>query len=416
MKSNPSKLSKPANQNLKIHNHYFTITRSHPGIVVSLTCTTYRYSTLRGISLILLFTFLLAETKSQNLVANPGFEDINNCTEYHSDCGIEAWFNIPPVNTLVKYRAAPVPVLGHNFLVLPIENILEKPVNRGVVYTMLLCPLMAGKRYKFSFFLNTSGRKFYHLDFCFLSTEPNIPGFRPTDLVPAFSITDKDLDTDFKLGWKIIEHEFIAAGDDNFLVIGNFSTEKIPYVQKDAMNSLGDVLCFIDELVLKAVDPVPLCNNYAKRQEELYEQNYRHTEFVKVQKETPVPKEDQFITDTIIIPAVLFKTNSAAVKMDFYKMLDSICKKFQTQNISRIEITGHTDNTGTPQRNEQLSRERAEAIKQYISKQLPLLEPLMAAQGKASSFPVADNTTTEGRQQNRRVEIVVTRLNKAGAH
>ncbi|MBS1734324.1 MAG: OmpA family protein [Bacteroidetes bacterium] len=350
--------------------------------------------------------------RAQNLVANPGFEDINNCTEYHSDCGIEAWFNIPPVNTLVKYKAAPVPVLGHNFLVLPVENVYEKPGNRGVVYTMLRCPLSAGRKYKISFFINSSGRKFYHLDFCFLESDPNKPGFKPTNLIPSFSITEPDLETEYKLGWKIVEREFMATANDNYLVIGNFSPEKMAYEQKDMMNRLGDVLYFIDEMSVKAIDPVPLCSDYDKRQAELYKQDYRHTEFVSVEKEIPLQEKNELVNDTIIIPAVLFKTNSSELRQSFYNMLDSICEKLKTKTISNIYITGHTDNTGTQQINEQLSLARANSIRRYIATKIPELDPIITTSGKASMEPVADNKTSEGRQQNRRVQIIVTRLNK----
>ena len=65
------------------------------------------------------------------MLANPGFEDLNHCTEYQADCGIEAWFNIPAKPTLVKGIAVPRPVIGHNLLLVPVENLIEKARNRS---------------------------------------------------------------------------------------------------------------------------------------------------------------------------------------------------------------------------------------------------------------------------------------------
>ena len=50
--------------------------------------------------------FVFHNAPCQNLFANPGFEDVNNCVEYRTDCAPEAWFNIPAVNYAVKGRFA----------------------------------------------------------------------------------------------------------------------------------------------------------------------------------------------------------------------------------------------------------------------------------------------------------------------
>ncbi|MBV6652941.1 MAG: OmpA family protein [Mameliella sp.] len=69
-----------------------------------------------------------------------------------------------------------------------------------------------------------------------------------------------------------------------------------------------------------------------------------------------------------------------------------------------VQLTGHTDNTGSPARNHKLGLARAEAIKDLlVSKGVPAAQLLTASEG--GSLPVASNDTEEGKDQNRRVEV-----------
>jgi len=73
----------------------------------------------------------------------------------------------------------------------------------------------------------------------------------------------------------------------------------------------------------------------------------------------------------------------------------------------KFKIEGHTDSTGSDQTNQELSTKRAIAVRDYlIGQKVPASS--IDAEGLASSRPVADNSTTEGRARNRRVEIVIT--------
>jgi outer membrane protein OmpA-like peptidoglycan-associated protein len=72
-----------------------------------------------------------------------------------------------------------------------------------------------------------------------------------------------------------------------------------------------------------------------------------------------------------------------------------------------LEVEGHTDSTGSDELNQRLSEQRAETVRTYLISQ-GLSERNMTARGFGKSSPVADNNTAVGRQQNRRVEIVVS--------
>ncbi|WP_033851605.1 OmpA family protein, partial [Yersinia wautersii] len=70
-----------------------------------------------------------------------------------------------------------------------------------------------------------------------------------------------------------------------------------------------------------------------------------------------------------------------------------------------IVVSGHTDNTGDPQRNQALSLQRAEAVRDWMRDTGNIPQSCFAVQGYGESRPVAPNDTAEGRARNRRVEI-----------
>jgi outer membrane protein OmpA-like peptidoglycan-associated protein len=101
-----------------------------------------------------------------------------------------------------------------------------------------------------------------------------------------------------------------------------------------------------------------------------------------------------------------FDTNSAEIKGGFYTTLDKIAEVVNRYGKTTLTVVGYTDNTGSAQYNQQLSERRAEAVKQAFLNRGVHPERL-AAVGKGMSEPRASNDTPEGRQLNRRVEIIV---------
>ena len=72
----------------------------------------------------------------------------------------------------------------------------------------------------------------------------------------------------------------------------------------------------------------------------------------------------------------------------------------------RLQVEGHTDNIGTDEFNQQLSERRAGSVQAFLVEQGVRMESV-TAQGYGKILPVASNQTAEGRQRNRRVELVV---------
>ena len=104
--------------------------------------------------------------------------------------------------------------------------------------------------------------------------------------------------------------------------------------------------------------------------------------------------------------AVTFRTNSAVLSPEAKSQLDSFAAKANTSKAYMIEIAGHTDSTGSDTKNFRLSQQRAEAVIHYLAIQHKIpLRRFVTPMGYGKTEAVADNTTADGRAQNRRVEV-----------
>jgi outer membrane protein OmpA-like peptidoglycan-associated protein len=102
---------------------------------------------------------------------------------------------------------------------------------------------------------------------------------------------------------------------------------------------------------------------------------------------------------------VLFKTGKSDLKPAAMAKLDQIAEALKGKE-QPVVVYGYTDSVGTRDTNLTLSQNRAHSVRDYlVSKGVP--QDLVTAQGKGPDEPVADNSSLEGRAQNRRVEIVV---------
>ena len=103
---------------------------------------------------------------------------------------------------------------------------------------------------------------------------------------------------------------------------------------------------------------------------------------------------------------IQFETGSSIIEPDSYSQLDEILKSAVVAEGLKVGVYGHTDNTGDADGNQRLSEERANSVKSYlISKGLPTNR--IEAKGLGQTQPIADNKTTSGKAQNRRVQIVL---------
>ncbi|HEX5788436.1 MAG TPA: OmpA family protein [Woeseiaceae bacterium] len=106
---------------------------------------------------------------------------------------------------------------------------------------------------------------------------------------------------------------------------------------------------------------------------------------------------------------ITFATNSSDLSADFYPVLNSVTKVLNEFNKTVVEVAGHTDSRGSDAYNQSLSERRANSVAAYLRSQNVIQERLITL-GLGESRPVADNSTPEGQQANRRVELTLVPL------
>ncbi len=106
---------------------------------------------------------------------------------------------------------------------------------------------------------------------------------------------------------------------------------------------------------------------------------------------------------------ISFAINRADIRADFQPILNSFAQSLQSHQSTRVDIIGHTDNTGSDQINNPLSVQRAASTRDYLASR-GISANRIAIDGRGSHQPVADNTTRTGRAMNRRVEIFVAEI------
>src|SRR5215204_5563685 len=141
----------------------------------------------------------------------------------------------------------------------------------------------------------------------------------------------------------------------------------------------------------------------AGQMDELYAVAAEARAEVKAVNERVSSLDDYDVQETV---SVTFRVNSAVLSPEAKAQLDALAAKTSGAKAFMIEVAGHTDATGSEAKNFRLSRARAENVVQYlaVTHKIPLRR-FVTPMGYGKTDAVADNTTAEGRKQNRRVEV-----------
>jgi outer membrane protein OmpA-like peptidoglycan-associated protein len=105
---------------------------------------------------------------------------------------------------------------------------------------------------------------------------------------------------------------------------------------------------------------------------------------------------------------VFFEFNSDTILQDYYGDLDKLGKVLTAPQYSayRVQVEGHTDNIGSDSYNRRLSERRAESVKRYLIRHFPIPSDRLVVRGLGESRPIESNDSPDGRDKNRRVEVV----------
>ncbi|MGW1049937.1 OmpA family protein [Streptomyces sp. NPDC001118] len=117
-------------------------------------------------------------------------------------------------------------------------------------------------------------------------------------------------------------------------------------------------------------------------------------------------REDTNADVTFALQAeVLFSKDSAKLSDDAKARIATIADEVKKQNATRIRVFGFTDNLGSAAHGDILSRQRANAVQAVLDQDLNDPNVTFEVRGYGEQYPVADNSTEEGRRKNRRVEV-----------
>lgn len=110
---------------------------------------------------------------------------------------------------------------------------------------------------------------------------------------------------------------------------------------------------------------------------------------------------------TVAFP-VLFAFNSAELSPEATSSLDELAEALKSDSLAVccFQLEGHTDSIGGEAYNQTLSQRRAGSVKQYLAERHNIAMERLLTVGYGEADPIADNETEEGRQKNRRVQIV----------
>ncbi len=115
-----------------------------------------------------------------------------------------------------------------------------------------------------------------------------------------------------------------------------------------------------------------------------------------------------------ILKTIEFATGRSTILPKSFPIVDEVVRLVKVNpDIAHLDIEGHTDNKGSDDLNEKLSNERAHAVMKYMVEH-GIEEGRLSAAGYGPKRPIADNTTADGRQRNRRVEFhIVNKVDPA---
>lgn len=110
---------------------------------------------------------------------------------------------------------------------------------------------------------------------------------------------------------------------------------------------------------------------------------------------------------SLVMPGnITFDTGSGDLKSSFYDVLNSVAIVLDEYEKTIIAVSGHTDSTGASDYNQKLSEQRARSVANYL-KSRDIVAERFEIVGFGEDYPIADNSTPEGRAQNRRVELTL---------
>lgn len=236
---------------------------------------------------------------------------------------------------------------------------------------------------------------------------------RPTPLGGGIRELDKILS---KLTGRTVVFLF---SDGTYTLRKYFEVEPVPEAQKLA--SKYDVCFYIFSSAAtpegkKTLDDIAAVNQCSRVVpfDAVYQRPEYITDALYVVKSYEVVTTERVMETEVVgqvvgfeVDDVLFDTNEADIRDEFRSELDAVGRFMNDNPETYAVLSGYTDSTYTREYNLELSRKRAESVRDYLTENANVGEDRFVMNWHGEDNPVADNATAEGRAKNRRVEVVV---------
>ncbi len=259
------------------------------------------------------------------------------------------------------------------------------------IITQLKEPLEANKSYCLKMHVRLRESSFYGVNAlgALLSSEiPPANGLINGTVMPILK-HHKGSILAFKTKWMLMQCEYKAKGGEEYLTLGSFANSD-SMMKKHLKGDQLESYYYFDNIqlfeILKPEDC--LCN------------------LGNTTAPPPPPEIELPEPKTFVIKNIFFENDKWNLLPESYTALDSLFEVLENNDFSKIEISGHTSNTGSRERNILLSKNRAEAVKKYLVGQ-GLPSKLFTCKGYGPDKPIANNDTEEGQAENRRVEFTI---------
>ncbi len=357
-----------------------------------------------------LSTTLLAGffARAQNLVPNPGFEDVNICVERRAPCSPSAWQSVAPEYLPFAYMYQPAQGAGYNFI-----RLEKGQAERSYAQTRLICPLQKGNTYRITLVAAQDALGLPEVDIRFdtnyIYKETPVP-FNVSER--SLQVNGNDVVKELK---KIrahvkvyqIQKEFVATASYTHILLGSFWNEQ---AQQPFSQSSGYI--YIDSISIVPVKEEPLCPQALKVLDTLYARRHRHTipvEFFRKRYQgkgisVDAPRKCRTIT---VKDESIFTAKGRAAYPEASAALDSVVRNYEPGNLVKIRITGYAFLPGSHDYNQVVSTDKARKIADVLVYKNGFSYDDITIDGRGNTILRYDTATAEGREQNNYVEIEI---------
>jgi OOP family OmpA-OmpF porin len=361
------------------------------------------------ILILLLFAYKLS---AQNLIANGTFEEINTCTEFNQECAPEAWRTVSTF--LPQFLSDHINKNSvDKFVGISVFNPNSANV-RNYLQSQLICPMIKGKKYQFSFRIKPDKIILESFGVHFSDTLIFVEKEKLLKIKPSIDISSKyaALSKKNRKNWVKIDLEYTATGKEKYIIIGNFQADnEQPKIYISDLKPYTTYYYYIDDVVLYTADTLCWCKDSEVRKQFIYDQNDRHS-YRRLPQTIGFPLDSNVeittieTNDTIRLGDLSFEFNSSELGSEGISNLKTYFQNINSEKIESIDINGHTDSIGLKEYNLELSKKRAQAVKVVLD-DLGLSELIREVEGYGDQKPISTNETEKGRKSNRRVEIII---------